>query len=154
MRAMLAYLDEMPARLHHASESELLFPRIRERCPALRPVLDRLEAEHERGEPAMRELQAALAAWERDGDVHRESFELLLEAHASTYLGHMEVEESYILPVATDYLSPADWRELEEALTLQRGAHDDSMARTHRALLARLDKPSPPSSCDNDHARP
>ena len=40
LRAMLFYLDEMPARVHHASESELLFPRIRERCPALRPVLD------------------------------------------------------------------------------------------------------------------
>jgi len=39
LRAMLFYLDEMPARMHHASESELLFPKIRERCPALRPVL-------------------------------------------------------------------------------------------------------------------
>jgi hemerythrin-like domain-containing protein len=153
VRAMLSFLDEMPARLHHASEGELLFPRIRERCPALRPVLDRLEAEHERGETAVRELEAALAAWERDGDGHRESFELLLEAQANSYLGHMEVEESYILPVATDYLSPADWRELEEALLRQRGAHGDCMTRKHRALLARLQPPASPHSCDIDHAR-
>ena len=49
--------DDVPAQLHHASESEVLFPRIRARCPALRPVLDRLEALHERSDIAVRELQ-------------------------------------------------------------------------------------------------
>ncbi|VTU40473.1 hypothetical protein H4CHR_05193 [Variovorax sp. PBS-H4] len=138
LRAMLFYLDEMPARVHHASESELLFPRIRERCPALRPVLDRLEAEHERGESAVRELGHALTAWEVMGEVHRESFELLLKTHADTYLGHMEVEESYVLPVAVDFLSPADWRELAEALEHQRGELGASMAQSHRALFTRI----------------
>jgi len=138
LRAMLFYLDEMPARVHHASESELLFPRIRERCPALRPVLDRLDAEHERGESAVRELEHALTAWEVMGEVHRESFELLVRTHVNGYLGHMEVEESYVLPVAADFLSPADWRELAEALTRQRSELGASMAQGHRALLARI----------------
>jgi hemerythrin-like domain-containing protein len=138
LRAMLFYLDEMPARVHHASESELLFPRIGERCPALRPVLDRLEAEHERGESAVRELERALIAWEVMGEVHRESFELLLQTHVNVYLGHMEVEESYVLPVAVDFLSPADWRELAEALTRQRSELSASMAQCHRALFARI----------------
>lgn len=138
LRAMLSYLDEMPARVHHASESELLFPRIRERCPALRPVLERLEAEHERGESSMRELEHALTAWTLIGDSRRESFDLLLRTHTSFYLGHMEVEEGYVLPVALDYLSPADWRELEKALERQRSEHGPSMAQTHRALLQRI----------------
>lgn len=138
LRAMLFYLDEMPARMHHASESELLFPKIRERCPALRPVLARLEAEHERGESSVRELEHALTAWELMGEVHRESFQLLLHAHSTVYLGHMEVEESYVLPVAADYLSPADWRELAEALARQRGDTDAAMTQGHRALFARI----------------
>ncbi|MGQ2999415.1 hemerythrin domain-containing protein [Variovorax sp.] len=138
LRAMLFYLDEMPARMHHASESELLFPKIRERCPALRPVLARLEAEHERGESSVRELEHALTAWELMGEVHRESFQLLLQTHATVYLGHMEVEESYVLPVAADYLSPADWRELAEALARQRGDTDAAMTQGHRALFARI----------------
>ncbi|WP_398497033.1 hemerythrin domain-containing protein [Variovorax sp.] len=138
LRAMLFYLDEMPARMHHASESELLFPKIRERCPALRPVLARLEAEHERGESSVRELEHALTAWELMGEVHRESFQLLLHTHATVYLGHMEVEESYVLPVAADYLSPADWRELAEALARQRGDTDAAMTQGHRALFARI----------------
>ncbi|VTU27248.1 hemerythrin domain-containing protein [Variovorax sp. PBL-E5] len=138
LRAMLFYLDEMPARMHHASESELLFPKIRERCPALHPVLDRLEAEHERCDCAVRELAHALTAWEVMGEVHRESFQLLLHAHGTLYLGHMEVEESYVLPVAADYLSPADWRELAEALAHQRNDTDPSMTQGHRALFARI----------------
>ncbi|NDZ18150.1 hemerythrin [Variovorax sp. WS11] len=138
LRAMVFYLDEMPARVHHASESELLFPRIRERCPALRPVLDRLDAEHERGESAVRELEHALTAWELMGEARREAFELLVQTHVDVYLGHMEVEESYVLPVAVDYLSPADWRELAEALTHQRRPHSASMAQSHRALFARI----------------
>ena len=124
-----------------AGGSELLFPRIRERCPALRPVLDRLEAEHDRAASAIRDLEHALTAWELMGDSRRESFELLLHTYTSGYLGHMEVEESYILPVAVDYLSPADWRELADALMQQRGVHHEEVARSHRALFDRITTP-------------
>jgi hemerythrin-like domain-containing protein len=107
-------------------------------------VLDRLEAEHERGESAVRELERALTAWEVMGEVRRESFELLLRTHVDVYLGHMEVEENYVLPVAVDHLSPADWRELAEALTRQRSELGASMAQSHRALFARITaNPSP-----------
>jgi hemerythrin-like domain-containing protein len=138
LRAMLFYLDEMPARVHHATEGELLFPRIRERCPVLRPVLDRLEAEHARGESSVRELEHALTAWEVMGCARRESFALLVNAFAEGYLGHMEVEENYVLPVALDYLSESDWQELEQALARQRGALAESLTRSHRELFDRI----------------
>ena len=138
LRAMLFYLDDVPARLHHASESELLFPRIRERCPALRPVLDRLEGEHERGDSAVRELEHGLTAWQVMGDSRRESFRMLVHAHTTTYLGHIEVEERYVLPVADDFLSAADWRELDEGLRGRRGALTEALARSHRELFSRI----------------
>jgi hemerythrin-like domain-containing protein len=138
LRAMLFFLDEMPARVHHAYESELLFPRIRERCPALRPVLDRLGAEHSRGESSVLDLEHALAAWEIMGDERREAFELMLNAYVDSYLGHMEVEENYVLPVAMDYLSEADWRELEAALAHQSGKLTETMKRDHRDLFERI----------------
>jgi hemerythrin-like domain-containing protein len=138
LRAMLFYLDEVPARVHHATESELLFPRIRERCPALRPVLDRLEAEHERGGPAMRELEHGLTAWQMLGAARREHFQSLVHTFTRVYLGHMEVEENYVLPVAGDYLSASDWRELDDALRGQRGELTEALARSHRALYARI----------------
>jgi hemerythrin-like domain-containing protein len=138
LRAMLFYLDEMPARVHHATESELLFPRIRERCPALRPVLDRLEAEHGRGESSVRELERALSAWELMGDGQREAFELVLRAYVEGYIGHMEVEENYVLPVAMDYLSAGDWDELEAAFERQRGLLAGGTAPAHEALYGRI----------------
>lgn len=138
LRELLLYLDEMPAQVHHMNESELLFPCIRLRCPALRPVLDRLEAEHGRGESSVRDLEQALTAWQTQGEAHREPFERLLSAFSAGYLGHMEVEENYVLPVAMDYLSAADWGELEAAFSRQRGALAESMTRRHRALRERL----------------
>lgn len=138
MRAMLFYLDEVPARVHHVTESELLFPRIRERCPALRPVLDRLEAEHGHEETSVRELELALGAWQVMGDERREAFDLMLHAYAEGYLGHIQVEEDYVLPVAMDYLSMADWRELEDAFARQRGALAGTVSRAHRVLYARI----------------
>ena len=118
MRAMLFYMDEIPTHVHHANENELLFPRIRERCPPLRPVLDRLQAEHGRDETAVRDLEHSLMAWQ--------------------YMGHMEVEESYVLPVAMDYLTEADWLELNDAFLYQRGALVQSMSQSHRELFERI----------------
>ena len=138
LRAMLFYLDEVPARVHHAKESELLFPRIRERCPALRPVLDRLEAEHARGETAVRELERCLTAWHLIGDGRRDHFQSLVHNFTRLYLGHMEVEENYVLPVAGDFLSAADWRELDDALRRQRGALTEALLRSHRVLYDRI----------------
>ncbi|WP_137890411.1 hemerythrin domain-containing protein [Ramlibacter sp. 2FC] len=138
LRAMLFYMDEIPARLHHAAEEQALFPKIRERCPALRPVLDRLEAEHGRGETTVQDLEHALTAWELMGDERREAFELPLRAFVEGYLGHMEVEENYVLPVAQDYLSEADWHDLYAALTDQRRAQAAQTAAGHRALLRRI----------------
>ena len=138
LRAMLFYLDDMPARVHHVTESGLLFPRIRERCPALRPVLDRLEAEHKRGESAVRELEHAVTAWQMMGDGRRESFQMLVHAFTTTYLGHMEVEENYVLSVACDVLSAADWREFDKDLRGRRGALNDTLTRGHRELYSRI----------------
>jgi len=39
-------------------------------------------------------------SWEVMGDELREAFELLLSGYVERYLGHMEVEEKYVLAVA------------------------------------------------------
>lgn len=50
LRAMLFYIDEFPERLHHPKESDLLFPRVAKREPAVLPVITRLEQDHMKGE--------------------------------------------------------------------------------------------------------
>jgi hemerythrin-like domain-containing protein len=86
----------------------------------------------------VRELEHALNAWEVMGEGRREAFDLVLRAYVDGYLGHMEVEENYVLPVAMDYLSTADWRELEAAFERQRGELAGRMADTRAALYDRI----------------
>jgi len=116
LRAELIRLAERTVREHQASEDQLLFPLIAARCPVLVPVLRRLQADHVQGELTVKGLHRALAAWESAGVQRDKSFDVLLRAFTESHLGHMEVEETYVLPVAMDYLSQVDWQLLELAL--------------------------------------
>ena len=139
MRAMLFYLDEFPERLHHAKETRLLFPIIRERCPELASVLDRLDADDARGEVAIRGVERALLAFEILGESRRDAFEDAVQRYVGAYLHHMAIEESQVLPLARDRLTEADWAELDPAFEANR---DPLTGHTpndeYRALFTRI----------------
>ncbi len=115
LRAMLFYVDEFPERLHHPKESELLFPALRRRCPELADTLDRLDADHARGEAAIRELEHALLAYEVMGASRRQAFVDAMENYIHGYLTHMAAEEHEVLPAARAHLTEADWATLDAA---------------------------------------
>ena len=120
LRAMLFYVDEFPERLHHPKESALLFPRLRQHCPALAGTLDRLDAEHARGEAAVRQLAHALLAYEVLGAARQTDFEQAMERYINGYLHHMAVEEAEVLPAARRTLADADWAVLDSAFATNR----------------------------------
>jgi hemerythrin-like domain-containing protein len=113
LRAMLFYIAEFPERHHHPRESELLFARLRARTPLSRPLLDRLEDDHARGESRIRELEHALAAFEMLGECRRGVFQDALERYVDFYLVHMSLEEREIFPLAVSVLDARDWEELD-----------------------------------------
>ncbi|WP_310384250.1 hemerythrin domain-containing protein [Roseateles sp.] len=120
LRAMLFYIDEFPAKLHHPKETELLFPKLRARAPEIRGVLDRLDEDHLRGERAIRDLEHALLAFEMMGEPRRAAFELMCERYVRAYLTHMQTEEREILPLALQVFSADDWLDLDEAFAANR----------------------------------
>jgi hemerythrin-like domain-containing protein len=120
LRAMLFYIDEFPERLHHRKETELLFPRLRQRVPALAPVIDRLDQDHALGERAIRDLEHALLAFEVMGEARRSAFEQAVERYVRFYLAHMAAEEREILPAAREHFTAADWAELDAAFEANR----------------------------------
>ena len=120
LRAMLFYVDEFPERLHHPKESELLFPALRQRCPALWGTLDRLDADHAHGEAAIRELAHALLAYEVLGAPRRQAFVDALDRFIEGYLNHMAAEEHEVLPAAREHLTEADWAALDAAFAANR----------------------------------
>lgn len=120
VRAMMFYIDEFPERLHHTKESQLLFPKVRERAPELGPVIDRLERDHTAGEKAIRDLEHTLLAFEVMGEPRRVAFEQALERYIANYLAHMACEEQDIIPTAKRVLTEADWAELDAAFAANK----------------------------------
>lgn len=120
LRAMLFYIDEFPERLHHPKETRLLFPKVARAAPATAAAIARLDAEHHRGEAAVRELQHLLLAWELLGESRRAAFDAGARAYADFYLEHMRLEETLILPAAEHALNDAEWQELDAAFATNR----------------------------------
>ena len=139
LRAMLFYLDEFPERLHHAKETRLLFPQVRQRCPQLCAVLDRLDADHARGETAIRALERTLVAFEILGESRRDAFEQAMQRYVGAYLHHMAVEETQVLPTARECLTEADWAELDAAFEANRDPLTGHPASDeYRALFSKI----------------
>lgn len=139
LRAMLFYVDEFPEQRHHRKETELLFPKLRARTPLAREQLDRLDADHARGERAIRNLEHELTAYEMMGESRRLAFESAVDRYLEFYLTHMRLEEEVILPLAQKVLTEQDWAELDAAFEANRDpltGHEPDDA--YRALFSRI----------------
>jgi len=115
MRAMLFYIDEFPERLHHTKETQLLFPAVARLAPETLPAIAQLDQDHKHSEVAIRELQHLLTAWELLGESRRAAFEQAAGRYMGSYMAHMHLEESEILPAAQRVLTDDDWKALDAA---------------------------------------
>jgi hypothetical protein len=61
-----------------------------------------------------------LLGWELIGELRRAAFVNAAREFAASYLEHMRVEETQILPVAAKLLAPADWEVLDSAFQSTR----------------------------------
>lgn len=120
VRAILFYIDEFPERLHHAKETDVLFPRVRERAPQSSTVLDHLDAQHERGEASIRELEHLLLGYEQLGEPRRQAFLDALNRYIDFYHEHIALEDSEVIPLALRTLSDQDWEEIGRAFAENR----------------------------------
>ena len=110
LRAMLFYIDEFPEKVHHTKESELLFPKLRERSSEAAAVLDRLDADHAASHRAVRDLEHELLALEMMSEApmptgRARALRGAVQAYVMAYLEHMRVEETEVLPLAERVLS-------------------------------------------------
>ncbi len=120
IRAILFYIDEFPERLHHAKESEVLFPLLRQRAPQAIADLNRIDADHARGERSIRELEHLLLGYEQLGESRRDRFLEALDRYIAFYLEHMVLEEQHLLPLAESALTRDDWQEVDRAFAENR----------------------------------
>jgi hemerythrin-like domain-containing protein len=138
LRAMLFYIDQYPERLHHPKESDLLFPKVARARPDLMPLIQRLEADHMRGESDVRELQHLLLTWEMMGQSRHQVFQQRVREYASFYVEHMRLEEQQLLPVAAAVLTQAEWAELDRAFSHNTDPLDGGDAAAMDRIFTRV----------------
>lgn len=113
--AMIYYLEAFPEKIHHPKEDAYLFAKLRARTRLADTALDQLEKEHIDGARAVRELEHALGQYEAGKPGGFELFAQALERFTDNTWKHVSTEEKLVIPLAKEYLTPADWIEIAEA---------------------------------------
>ena len=97
-------------KVHHDGEEELVFPRLRERCPSQGELMDRLEAEHKEAIALLDSAETALAAWPGAGDAASQAAVAeSLEALRVVLEAHLDEEEAEAVPLCAENLSIEEW---------------------------------------------
>jgi hemerythrin-like domain-containing protein len=115
LSAMLVYIDEVPEKLHHPKEDLYLFETLKQRSPAARGVIDRLEREHEEGYGLTRELARALIRYQGMGPAAFPPFRDCVRRYLEFNWRHLNCEEDELLPLARRDLTDADWSSIDAA---------------------------------------
>ncbi|MFF3438301.1 hemerythrin domain-containing protein [Streptosporangium sp. NPDC002721] len=98
---------------HHSGEDEDVWPLLRALVPESEPVLDRLEADHQEMDTVIGRLSAARRPAAEQADDLRRLHELLYT--------HLALEESEVVPLITEHVSPAWWEESGKKITRSHG---------------------------------
>jgi hemerythrin-like domain-containing protein len=110
-----AYLCDLLELLHahHDGEDELLYPLLVERVPSERALFDEMDAQHRGVTDAVNACLGANSSYAEsasieDGKALREACDAL----GAALEGHLNQEETDILPLAQVWITPEEWGQL------------------------------------------
>jgi hypothetical protein len=99
---------------HHTGEDAGVWPLVRERNPAATALLDSLEADHGRIDPAATTVAAAGRRYaQTTTDEPRVELVAALDALTSVLLPHLDREVEEAMPVVSASITQAEWRAVE-----------------------------------------
>jgi hemerythrin-like domain-containing protein len=94
---------------HHSHESYLLFPALRQANPALNPVVDKLEADHQHVSTLLDQVEAATEDLDLAGAGARDRLIAALGALSSDLLAHLAYEEEHIASTLRTFTRWPGW---------------------------------------------
>jgi hypothetical protein len=97
---------------HHHGEEELVFPKLIERTPAQKAIIEKGEAEHAAVVGLVDAVKENMSAWDANGDASGAELVRALQALDATLTPHLDYEELEILPLAAANLTVEEWGEL------------------------------------------
>lgn len=102
---------------HHISEDEGLWPAVRAVDPDAAPLLDSLEADHRRVDPAAVALRSAGERYEA-GDATAAEVVAALDELTAVLLPHLDREVADAMPVVSAALTHGEWHAIEQRFTI------------------------------------
>ena len=101
---------------HHVGEDQLLWPKLLERVPEeLAPIVQLMEAQHERVGTVLQEIERVLPQWRSTArPAERDQLAGLLDGLYVSLCEHLDAEEERILPIAARAITEQEWLELGE----------------------------------------
>ena len=112
--AVFTYIDQYVNRMHHPREEALLFGLLRQRDPALIPLIDELEREHAEGPPLINRLRQSLAG--SGSGQGAQGFVDCLRDLVAEIRSHIGKEEGKLLPRAHKVLTAEDIQQLDAVM--------------------------------------
>jgi hypothetical protein len=98
--------------VHHTGEDIGLWPLVRAKNPAAGPLLDRMDADHKRIEPAITVLEKAAQAYGDDSSA-QEHLLAALSQLSDVLLPHLQREELEMMPVVAATVTDDEYRAIE-----------------------------------------
>jgi len=137
LTAMIEYITQVPDKLHHPKEDDYLFVRMRERIPAAAALLDQLEADHAEGERRTATLRGALVHYQGMGASGFAGFDATARTYLDASWKHVTKEETELLPLARQSLTPEDWAGIDAAFEANKDPWSGPTGE-FRALFSRI----------------
>lgn len=110
---LFTYIYRFLDRYHHPKESQFLFPRVMEKAPDTRKLVEELGRQHKEGETLFVEMLMALSAFEFSGmDEYPEFREAVLK-YVEFERHHALMEERELLPRAKEVFDDSDWKAID-----------------------------------------
>ena len=115
--------------VHHTGEDELVYPLLEARCFESRSELERIDNQHKLLHAPMDAGRSAIATWRAAPST--DTAQAVIDAIASIdepLRSHLAEEETVVLPIATQWMSPEEWGQL--------GGHSMKIFRADKPWLA------------------
>ena len=96
--------------VHHSGEDELIYPVLEQRCAESRSELERIDNQHKLLHAPMDAARSAIATWRAAPST--DNAQAVIDAIASIaepLRPHLAEEETVVLPIATQWMSPEEW---------------------------------------------
>lgn len=136
MLDIMFYMTHYSDLLHHPRE-DLAFAKIKERDASAGPLVDELARQHALIKECGEELVTDLDGIVNGSILSRQQVEMPGRSYIANFRGHMQREETEILPLAAKLLRDKDWIRIETAIQHLKDPVFGSGAELRYAALRR-----------------